>query len=54
MRPDAICNINEKLDYVHNDPVERRLVEKPGDWPWSSWRFYYMEDCSVLAMDRMM
>jgi hypothetical protein len=28
-------------------------VEKPGDWPWSSWRFYYLEDSSVLAMDRM-
>ena len=45
--------IQEKLDYMHNNPVERRLVEKPGDWPWSSWRFYYMEDSSVLAMDRM-
>ena len=21
-------------------PVERRLVEEPGDWPWSSWSFY--------------
>jgi len=45
--------IQEKLDYMHNNPVERRLVEKPGDWPWSSWRFYYMEDRSVLAMDRI-
>jgi putative transposase len=45
--------IKEKLDYMHNNPVDRRLVEKPGDWPWSSWRFYYMEDCSVLAMDRI-
>ena len=33
--------------------VERRLVEKPGDWPWSSCRFYYLQDSSVLAMDRM-
>jgi len=45
--------IREKLDYMHNNPVERRLVEKPGDWPWSSWRFYYLQDSSVLAMDRM-
>ena len=45
--------IREKLDYMHNNPVGRRLVEKPGDWPWSSWRFYYLEDSSVLAMDRM-
>ena len=46
--------IQEKLEYMHNNPVERRLVEKPGDWPWSSWRFYYAEDNSVLAMDRML
>jgi len=45
--------IREKLDYMHNNPVERRLVEKPGDWPWSSWRFYYLQDSAVLAMDRM-
>jgi len=38
---------------MHHNPVERRLVEKPGDWPWSSWRFYYLQDRSVLAMDRI-
>ena len=45
--------VSEKLDYMHNNPVKRGLVEKAGDWPWSSWRFYYLEDSSVLAMDRM-
>ena len=45
--------IREKLDYLHHNPVERRLVETPGDWPWSSWRFYYLQDSSVLAMDRI-
>ena len=45
--------IREKLDYMPNNPVERRLVEKPGDWPWSNWRSYYLQDSSVLAMDRM-
>ena len=45
--------IREKLDYMHHNPVERRLVEKPGDWPWSSWRFYDLQDSSLLAMDRM-
>jgi len=43
----------EKLTYRHNNPVKRRLVSQPGDWPWSSWRFYYLEDASILAMDRM-
>jgi hypothetical protein len=41
----------EKLDYMHANPVKRRLVKKPGDWPWSSWRFYYLGDISLLAMD---
>jgi putative transposase len=30
----------EKLNYMHANPVKRRLVERPGDWPWSSWRFF--------------
>ena len=37
--------------YIHNNPVVRGLVAHPGDWPWSSWRFYYREDRSLLAMD---
>jgi putative transposase len=48
--------VSEKLDTMHNNPVKRGLVEKPGDWSrpaGSSWRFYYLEDSSVLAMDRM-
>jgi putative transposase len=43
----------EKIDYMHNNPVRRGLVAQPGDWPWSSWRYYYLEDSSILAMDRM-
>ncbi|MGH9434784.1 MAG: REP-associated tyrosine transposase, partial [Terriglobia bacterium] len=43
----------EKLNYMHNNPVKRGLAAQPGDWPWSSWRFYYREDASILAMDRM-
>jgi putative transposase len=30
----------EKLKYIHRNPVERNLVEKPEDWPWSSFRPY--------------
>jgi len=43
---------NEKIDYIHNNPVVRGLVAHPGDWRWSSWRFYYREDGSMLTMDR--
>lgn len=30
----------EKLDYMHFNPVRRGLVEKPEDWPWSSFRHH--------------
>ena len=41
----------EKLNFMHNNPVKRGLVKEPGDWPWSSWRFYYRNEASLLAMD---
>jgi putative transposase len=43
----------EKLNYMHNNPVKRALVSSPGDWPWSSWRFYFLQDASLLPMDRL-
>ena len=30
----------EKLRYMHRNPVSRGLVEKPEDWPWSSFVHY--------------
>jgi putative transposase len=32
--------VAEKLKYMHANPVQRRLVEHPKDWPWSSWANY--------------
>jgi hypothetical protein len=43
----------QKLDDMHNNPVTRGRVSSPGDWPWSSWRFCYLQDASILRMDRM-
>ena len=43
----------EKLNYMHGNPVKRGMVASPDQWPWSSFRFYYLEDSSVLAMDRL-
>ncbi len=38
----------DKLRYIHRNPVRRGLVEKPEDWPWSSFRHYATgEDCGV-------
>jgi putative transposase len=30
----------EKLRYIHRNPVERGLCERPEDWEWSSFRHY--------------
>lgn len=30
----------EKIHYIHNNPVQRGLVDQPTDWKWSSARFY--------------
>ena len=30
----------EKLRYIHRNPVKRGLVERPGQWKWSSFRAY--------------
>ncbi|MGH9359952.1 MAG: hypothetical protein ACRD1O_12380 [Terriglobia bacterium] len=43
----------EKIEYMHNNPVRRGLVGSPERWPWSSFRYYFMEDPSALAMDRL-
>lgn len=32
--------IEEKLAYMHANPVRAGLVGRPGDWPWSSARYY--------------
>ncbi|MGC1365751.1 MAG: hypothetical protein WA829_08655, partial [Candidatus Acidiferrum sp.] len=32
--------LKEKLEYMHANPVQRKLVEYAKDWPWSSWANY--------------
>jgi hypothetical protein len=52
-RTDEGKKYDEKLDWMYNNPVVRGLVKSPGEWAWSSWRFYYLEDDSILCVDRM-
>ncbi|MCB2225079.1 MAG: transposase [Desulfarculaceae bacterium] len=35
--------IKEKLDYMHNNPLKAGLVAKPELWPFSSARYYLLE-----------
>jgi REP-associated tyrosine transposase len=41
----------EKLEYMHRNPVTRKLVQHPKDWPWSSWSFYEGGEGGMLPVD---
>jgi putative transposase len=44
---------NEKLHYMHMNPVKRGLVRNPKDWPWSSYRAYMQIEPVLLSVDRV-
>jgi REP-associated tyrosine transposase len=41
----------EKLHYMHLNPVKRRLVSHPKDWPWSSFSFYERKEHGLVRID---
>jgi putative transposase len=41
----------EKLDYMHRNPVTRRLVTDPKDWLWSSYPSYSARGTPLIAID---
>jgi len=43
--------LHEKLDYMHRNPVDRKLVRHPKDWPWSSFSFYEKRDSGLIRID---
>jgi putative transposase len=43
----------EKLNNILGNRLQRGVVTSPGPWPWSSFRFYFLGDDSVLPMDRL-
>jgi REP-associated tyrosine transposase len=46
----SASKVPEKLHYMHANPVKAKLVQHPGDWPWSSWCYYYRGG-GLLKMD---
>ena len=43
----------EKLNYIHQNPVKRGLVQEPDQWKWSSYRYYaYGESGPVLVNEK--
>jgi len=44
------AKVQEKLHYMHANPVKEKLVQHPGDWPWSSWNYWHRGE-GLLKMD---
>ena len=41
----------EKLHYIHMNPLKRKLVDHPKDWPWSSCSFYSNPKHGLIRID---
>jgi hypothetical protein len=41
----------EKLQYMHMNPMKRKLVAHPKDWPWSSFSFYARKESALVRID---
>ena len=41
----------EKLHYIHENPVNRGLVDEPGEWRWSSYLHYLTGERGVVEIE---
>jgi len=44
--------VHKIIDYIHNNPVRRGLVQRPEDWPWSSAGDWAGVEDVVVKVDR--
>lgn len=54
--PEAIHSLEfaqQKIGYIHNNPVRKGLVDAPEHWRYSSARNYMLDDESVMEIDRL-
>ncbi len=42
---------SEVIRYIHRNPVQRGLVTKPEDWPWSSYRHYAFGEVGSIEIE---
>ena len=41
----------QKLDYLHENPMRKGFVDRPEQWRWSSARNYILDDHSLIYVD---
>ena len=46
--------VKEKLNYMHANPVMRKLVKHPKDWPWSSWSAAMNAERGLIKIDAVL
>ena len=54
--PQLISNLNimrQKIDYIHNNPIRRKLVEDPCEWKYSSALDYYGKVKGLIEIERV-
>jgi REP element-mobilizing transposase RayT len=54
--PEALFTLEfalQKINYLHNNPVRKGLVDTPEHWRYSSARNYLLNDDSVMEIDRL-
>src|SRR5579864_75252 len=48
------AKVKEQLNYMHANPVIRKLVKHPKDWRWSSWSEYMRDEPGLIAIDAVL
>ncbi len=47
----SLSKLEQKLNYIHRNPVEAELVLDEKDWPYSSWHDYYGKKQSFVPVE---
>jgi putative transposase len=47
----SVAKVKEKMDYMHQNPVKRGLVQHSFDWPWSSFCPYEKGETGLIKID---
>jgi putative transposase len=48
----TVAELQEKIKYIHRNPVRRELVKGPEEWMWSSYRAWEYNVDEPLKIDR--
>lgn len=44
-------DFEEKINYIHYNPVKHDLVQDVEEWPYSSWHNYYCKHPTLIDID---